>query len=182
MLEDEKLKWQFKCGSPQALARIYEKYVDTLLTLAMGLLNNTAEAEDVVQDVFVSFAKSANGFTLRGNLKAYLSTAVVNRVRDRIRRQRHRPGTREAKAPAASEARGPEEQLVFSEYAGRLSEALDQLPREQRETIVLRLKANMKFKDIARLQGTSVNTALGRYRYGLQKLRSSINGEVEYDI
>ena len=82
MLEDEKLKWQFKCGSPQALARIYEKYVDTLLTLAMGLLNDAAEAEDVVQDVFVSFAKSSNGFTLRGNLRAYLTTAVVNRVRD----------------------------------------------------------------------------------------------------
>ena len=181
MLEDEKLKWQFKCGSPQALGRIYEKYVDTLLTLAMGLLNDAAEAEDVVQDVFVSFAKSANGFTLRGNLRAYLTTAVVNRVRDRIRRQRKRPIPREAEAPVPSEARGPEEQLVFSEYAGRLSTALEQLPQEQREAIVLRLKANMKFKDIARLQGTSVNTALGRYRYGLQKLRSCLNGEVDHD-
>jgi len=181
MLEDEKLKWQFKCGSSQALARIYEKYVDMLLTLAMGLLNDTAEAEDVVQDVFVSFAKSANGFTLRGNLKAYLTTAVVNRVRDRIRRRRSRPTPREVEAPIASEAQGPEEQLVFSEYAGRLSAALDQLPQEQREAIMLRLKAKMKFKDIARLQGTSVNTALGRYRYGLQKLRSSLNGEVDHD-
>jgi len=181
MLEDEVLKWQFKCGSPQALAQIYGKYVDSLLTLAAGLLDDAHEAEDVVQDVFVAFARSANGFTLRGNLKAYLTTAVVNRVRDRIRRQRKRPMPREAEAPVPSKARGPEEQLVFSEYAGRLSAALEQLPQEQREAIVLRLKANMKFKDIARLQGTSVNTALGRYRYGLQKLRASLNGEVNHD-
>jgi len=182
MLEDEKLKWQFSRGSPEALTQIYEKYVDTLLTLAMGLLNDATEAEDVVQDVFVSFARSANGFTLRGNLKAYLTTAVVNRVRDRIRRQRNRPTSREAAAPITSELRGPEEQLVFSEYSARLSMALDTLPEEQREAVVLRLKANMKFKDIARLQGISVNTALGRYRYGLRKLRHSLNGEVEYDI
>ncbi len=181
MLEDEKLKWQFKCGSPEALARIYEKYVDTMLTLAMGLLNDTAEAEDVVQDVFVSFARSSNGFTLRGNLKAYLTTSVVNCVRDRIRRQRRRSTTRSEEVPVASETRSPEEQLMFSEYAGRLGEALDGLPHEQREAIVLRLKTNMKFKDIARLQGISVNTALGRYRYGLRKLRSSLNGEVEND-
>ena len=89
MLEDEKLKWQFKCGSPQALTRIYTKYVDTMLTLAMGLLNDAAEAEDVVQDVFVSFAKSANGFTLRGNLKAYLTTAVVP-IHNTERRSPHR--------------------------------------------------------------------------------------------
>jgi len=181
MLEDEILKWQFGRGSPEALARIYEKYVDTMLTLAMGLLNDATEAEDIVQDVFVSFARSANGFTLRGNLKAYLTTAVVNRVRDRIRRQRCRSGGPDEGPLAAAQMRGPDEELIFTEDAARLSQALTELPREQRETIMLRLKGTMKFKDIARLQGISVNTALGRYRYGLQKLRSSLNGEVEND-
>ena len=45
--------------------------------------------------------------------------------------------------------------------------------------MLLRLKANMKFRDIARLQQTSLNTVLGRYRYGLDRLRSMLNGEVE---
>ena len=179
MLEDEVLKWQFKCGSRQALAQIYDKYVDSLLTLAVGLLNDTHEAEDVVQDVFVAFARSANGFTLRGNLKAYLTTAVVNRVRDRIRRQQRRPAALNEAAPARCESQSPDEQLVFSEYTGRLHEAIKELPHEQREAIVLRLKGNMKFREIARLQGVSVNTVQGRYRYGLQKLRSSLNGEVQ---
>jgi RNA polymerase sigma factor (sigma-70 family) len=179
MLEDEILKWQFKCGSREALARIYTKYVDSMLTLAMGLLNDAHAAEDVVQDVFTAFARSANGFGLPGSLKAYLTTAVVNRVRDRWRRKPQQPAALVEDAPLASEARGPDEELVFTEDTRRLNEALAELPHEQREAVMLRLKGNMKFNEIARLQGISVNTALGRYRYGLQKLRSSLNGEVE---
>jgi len=179
MWEDEVLKWRFKCGSEAALARIYEKYVDGLLTLAMGLLNDAAEAEDVVQDVFVSFAQSADGFGLRGSLRAYLTTAVVNRVRDRARRERRRGGKAGEAPQGAAPGRGPDEELVFAEEAMRLSEVLAELPDEQRETIVLRLKGNMKFRDIARAQGVSINTVQGRYRYGLRKLQAELNGEVQ---
>jgi RNA polymerase sigma factor (sigma-70 family) len=179
MLEDEILKWQFKCGSREALARIYTKYADSMLTLAMGLLNDAHAAEDVVQDVFAAFARSANGFGLRGSLKAYLTTAVVNRVRDRWRRKPRHAALLTEDAPIPTEARGPDDELIFTEDARRLNAALAQLPNEQREAVMLRVKADMRFNEIARLQGISVNTALGRYRYGLQKLRSSLNGEVE---
>ncbi|MBN1361554.1 MAG: sigma-70 family RNA polymerase sigma factor [Sedimentisphaerales bacterium] len=178
MLEDEILKWQFKCGNRDALAQIYRKYADPMLTLAMGLLNDAHAAEDVVQDVFTAFARSANGFALRGSLKAYLTTAVVNRIRDHWRRRLRRPGALTDDLPIATETRGPDEELIFTEDALRLNEALAQLPSEQREAVLLRVKGKMRFKEIAKLQGISVNTALGRYRYGLQKLRSSLNGEV----
>ena len=85
MIEDELLKLRFKSGSKEALQRIYEKYLNFLLTLAMALLNDAGLAEDVVHDVFVSFAKSAEDFKLRGSLKSYLSTCVCNRARDQIR-------------------------------------------------------------------------------------------------
>ena len=88
MIEDEWLKWKLRHGSPDALARVYEKYVDSMLTLAMGLLNNRAAAEDVVQDVFLSFARSAKDLRSHGSLRSYLATGVLNRVRD-YRRHRH---------------------------------------------------------------------------------------------
>ena len=88
IVEDELLKWKFRRGSPEALARIYEKYLDSMLTLAMGLLNDRAAAEDVVHDVFASFARLGPGFRLRGSLGGYLATSVVNRVRDHRRRSR----------------------------------------------------------------------------------------------
>ncbi|MBN1506893.1 MAG: hypothetical protein JW955_08605 [Sedimentisphaerales bacterium] len=80
-IEDELLKWRFKRGSREALARIYEKYVHLLLSVAMGLLNDPHEAQDVVQDVFVSFARNAASLGIRGNLRAFLAVCVVNRAR-----------------------------------------------------------------------------------------------------
>ena len=70
MLEDELLKLRFKAGRGEALERIYEKYRDFLLTLSMQLLNDAGAAEDVVQDVFVSLARSVETFRLRGSLRS----------------------------------------------------------------------------------------------------------------
>ena len=179
MIEDELLKWKFKYGSREALSRIYEKYLNNLLTLAMALLNDAGAAEDVVHDVFVSFAKSAENFKLRGSLKSYLATCVINRARDRIRtkqRQSIRPNKNDL---ISSKVIEPDQSVIYSEESRRLNYAIAQLPGLQREVIILRLKGEMKFKEIARLQGVSVSTIQGRYRYGLNKLRSILNGEVE---
>jgi RNA polymerase sigma-70 factor (ECF subfamily) len=178
MLEDELLKWKFTRGSDAALTRIYEKYLGPMLTLAMGLLNDASVAEDVVQDVFVSFAQSRRNFRVRGSLSGYLATSVVNRVRDRRRRQ----GRRAARAPdpveREHESLRPEQRVLLDEQAKLLNDAVAELPDEQREVVLLRLKADMKFRDIAELQETTTNTVLSRYRYGLEKLRSTLDGEV----
>lgn len=176
MIEDELLKLRFKRGSKETLQRIYQKYLDYLLTLAMALLHNASEAEDIVHDVFVKFAESPADFKLTGNLKSYLTTCVLNRARDRLRTNR-----RQVIQPESmdSDVNGPEQMIVGTEESLRLNHAIAQIPEQQREVIVLRLKSKMKFREIAKLQGTSVNTVQGRYRYGLNKLRSILNGEVE---
>jgi RNA polymerase sigma-70 factor (ECF subfamily) len=178
MFEDEVLKWKFKRGSDDALTLIYEKYLEPMLTLAMGLLNDAAAAEDIVQDVFVSFAQARPSFRPGGSLSGYLATSVVNRVRDHRRRLRRRPGPDAAPCPCA-EPQGPEQAVILSEQTEFLVGAMARLPAEQREVVLLRLKADMKFREIARFQQTSVGTALSRYRYGLERLRSMLNGEVE---
>ena len=81
MLEDKLLIWKFKHGSDDALRRIYEKYKDDLLALAISLSNDVSLGEDVVHDVFVSFAQMGTRLELRGSLKSYLSTCIANRVR-----------------------------------------------------------------------------------------------------
>ena len=179
MLEDELLKWKFRRGSREALARIYEKYLDSMLTLAAGLLNDVGQAQDVVHDVFVSFARSAPGFQLRGSLSGYLATSVVNRVRDYQRRRCRQVAGSSRRIEPARELAPPDDTVIFTEQAGRLSEVIAELPEEQREVVLLRLTADMKFRDIAKLQQVSINTVQGRYRYGLDRLRSMLNGEVE---
>jgi RNA polymerase sigma factor (sigma-70 family) len=185
-MEDQLLKWKLRRGDKEALARVYEKYIDSMLTLAIGLLNSRAAAEDVVQDVFLSFARSARDLRSQGSLRSYLMTGVLNRVRDHRRRLGRRVPCRDATfcvssdpADPACDSAGPEQVAVLNEETARLGDAIAQLPEEQREVVLLRLKANMKFREIARLQQTSVSTVLGRYRYGLDRLRATLNGEVE---
>ena len=178
MLEDELLKWKFRRGSREALSRIYEKYFDSMLTLAMALLRNAEDAQDVVHDVFVSFARSADGFRLRGSLSGYLATSVVNRVRDRVRQQQRRSARRDVEPLPPGQPLEPREALIHSEETQRVNEALARLPYEQREAVVLRLKASMRFRDIARLQGCPISTVQRRCYHGLDKLRGMLNDEV----
>jgi RNA polymerase sigma-70 factor (ECF subfamily) len=178
MFDDQRLKWKFKRGSDEALTLIYEKYLDSMLTLALGLLNDAAAAEDVVQDVFVAFAQSRRSFQMWGSLSGYLATSVVNRARD-CQRRRRRHARLGPELHTGAEPADPGQAVILSEQARLLQEAVAQLPDEQREVVLLRLKADMKFRDIARLQQTSINTVLSRYRYGLERLRSLLDGEVE---
>jgi len=180
MLEDRLLLWRFKRGSKDAFRLIYEKYAADLLTFAANLLGDTNSAEDAVQDVFISFAKSVGPFRLRGSLKGYLATCVANRARDYSRRTKSRQNVAANKAArAAAHSRGPLQSAIYGEQLEKLSGAMTQLPYEQREAVLLRLQADLRFKQIAELQKTSTKTAQSRYRYALDKLRSTLNGEVE---
>ena len=179
MLEDRLLVWKLRHGSREALRTIYRKYASDLLTVAANLLSTTDAAEDIVQDVFVSFLQSAERFRLRTNLKGYLATCVANRARDRMRRAaRRRTIELSGAGPIQSNAKSPVQMVISGEQMRRLSDAMAELPYEQREVIVLRLHGDMRFRQIAASQGVSIKTVLSRYRYGLRKLRSRLNGEV----
>ena len=178
MLEDKLLLWKFKRGSSQALEQIYDKYETYLITVATGLLNNRHAAEDVLHDFFVSFVQSADRVKLSGNLKAYLATCVANLARNKIKRRQIEPAALNDDIEIESVALEPESLAVKQEEASLVNHAMSQLPYEQREVIVLHLQGNMKFTQIAKLRGTSVNTIRSRYRYGLDKLKSLLNSEV----
>lgn len=179
-MEDKWLIWKFKLGNTGALRAIYEKYKNDLLKLAVALTNDLNTAEDAVQDVFLSFAQSAEKIRLVGNLKTYLATCVVNRIRNTVRdRQRHEAvGLKNADRDVCGE-QGPERWAILSEEMELLSKAMAQVPYEQREVIGLYMRGGMTFRQIAKLQNASINTIQGRYRYGMDKLRSVLNGKVQ---
>jgi RNA polymerase sigma factor (sigma-70 family) len=172
MLDEKRLIWELKQGEKEALRRIYMEYKDNLLTIAVSLLHDTHTAEDVLHDVFVSFAGSIGNIRLRGSLKSYLTASVVNRVRDMYRKKKHFEVELEEAGQIAVDSDGPMRTVEFGEQAKRLTDALALLPIEQRETIVLHLNGGMKFKEISRLQKIPLSTVQGRYRYGLDKLRT----------
>ena len=179
MLEDELLKLKFKRGNTEALAAIYDKYADYLLSIAVALLNDGGLAEDVLHDVFVRFARSVKSFRIRGSLKAYLAKSVINRSRDHMRQRGRRPVSLDEARELQSCSAGPDSQMIIQEQSLRLTDALGQLRCEQREVVVLKVTGGMKFRQIAALQGISVTTAQARYRYGIDKLRSIFNDGME---
>ena len=177
MLDDKHLITELKQGSKEALRQIYMEYKDTLLTIAASLLHDTYAAEDVLHDVFVSFAAGAGKLELRVSLRSYLISSVVNRVRDRFRKKKHHMVELEKAGQISADSDRPEQSAIFAEQLQLLADALFQIPLEQRETIILHLNAGMKFKEIAQIQHIPMNTVQGRYRYGLDKLRKILTRE-----
>ncbi len=178
-VEDRLLVWRLNRGDATALSRVYEKYRDDLLRLALSLLNNPATAEDVVQDVFVRFAGSARVFRLTGSLKGYLATCVANAARNALKAGRCRQAdSLDESMDLAAGGKGPADGLICSEQFNLVSRAMEELPPEQREAVTLHLYGDLPFREIAGWQKTSIKTVQSRYRYGLDKLRSLLNGEV----
>lgn len=170
---------RFNRGDTDALRDIYGLYKDELVSLAAVLLRDKATAEDVVHDVFAGLVQRRSSLRIAKNLRAYLFTSVTNRVRQHIRKSNKRGASSlDVRDDARiDEGNPPEWWLVLDEQKRDLAQALSKLPYEQREVVMLRHFSDLRFKTIAATQKVSVNTVQGRYRYGIDKLRSLLNGE-----
>jgi RNA polymerase sigma-70 factor (ECF subfamily) len=177
-LEDRILIWKLRRDSRAALSRIYEKYRDFLLRIACGLVRQSV-AEDIVHDVFISFVRNRESFELKSSLKNYLATGVVNRARSYYRKkERNTTIDNEQIKLTVSEYKGPEQWIIHNEQTKLLNEALEKLSFEQKEAVVLHTQGQLKFRQIAQIQDVSIKTAQSRYRYGVEKLRSLLDGKV----
>ena len=180
MIEDRLLIRRFNAGDMDALRCIYERYKPDLLSVAKALLNDAAAVEDVLHDVFVRFASQAGRFRLNGSLKGYLAICVANRARNinrQGRQSRHEIPMdailRTSELPDPSQAAGNTEQRRI------FADALAKLQYQQRQVVVLHVLGSLRFREIARQTGDSINTVQSRYRYGLAKLQSLLNGQVD---
>ncbi|MHC4618227.1 MAG: RNA polymerase sigma factor, partial [Planctomycetota bacterium] len=109
-----------------------------MLRLAAALLSDITDAEDIVQEVFLGFARSAGEFQLTGSLKGYLATCVANRARNRNTAGRRRKAAQlNGAGPVKSNAKAPDQWVADSEELRQLSDAMARLPYEQREAITL---------------------------------------------
>jgi len=178
-MEDNLLAIRSEKGAGAVLRGIYDKYRDYLLIVAIALSHDVNLAEDAVHDVFVAFAGALDKFELTGSLKAYLATCVANRVRDLMRRKEGQAVSLEQARVVPLHLSEPGQAIACNEQLQQLSSALAHLPQEQREVIVLHIHARMRFGVIAKSLGISVNTVKGRYRYGIRKLRSILDSEVQ---
>lgn len=178
-IQEKLLMMRYNRGDRTALRDIYERYKHELVSLAAALLHDKTSAEDAVHDVFVKLADTQR-LKITQNLRSYLFTAVANRARQQFRlQQKAAKYTRvDGYIPDVPLPVLASDPLLFNEQQQHLAAALSALPYDQREVVLLRHFADLKFKTIASMQQVSINTVQGRYRYGLDKLRSLLNGEL----
>ena len=174
--EDHILLWRSKRGDRGAFDLIYQKHLDTLLTVAMSLLGNAGDAEDVVQEVFTSFVESLDTIRLHGSLRGFLAVCVANKARDLLRRRSRTGPEPDSTTPAADSAE-PLELVIRNEQVRCLQDALSRLPYEQREVILLHVHAGLTFRAMADALKVPRGTVQSRYRYGLNSLKAALNRE-----
>jgi RNA polymerase sigma-70 factor, ECF subfamily len=169
---DETLPESLAAGDDRAFASLYDRFAQRLYRAAVGMLGRREDAEDVVQEVFAAVFQARRQLAGSQDLTAYLFTA--------LRRAAARCAERRARQPALNEtvvdaAAAPEQDEASNPHGDRLQRALLALPAEQREAIALKIDGGLTFAEIAQVLGVSINTAVSRYRYALDKLRASLN-------
>ena len=170
MPDEKQLIKQFNQGSKEALCQIYQRYKNDLYGFALSLLHDVQTAEDVVHDVFVSFAQKSGQYTLKGKLRNYLLAGVANRSRDLWRRKSHKDRPLDETVAMPATQYSPEQYRILTEEYTLLQKVLSKIPYEQRQIILLHLHQDLTFRQVACTLGISINTVQSRYRYGLEKL------------
>lgn len=177
--EDAELLRAVARGDESAFARIYDRYSPILLGLMLRILRSRAEAEDVLQEVFLQVWQRAHSFdAARGRAFTWLVTLARSRAIDRLRSvgSRERAAQRSAEdAPPESEpAEWADAAAVRAERADAVRDALAELPEEQRQVLVLAYLEGMSQSEIAAAKNQPLGTVKTRTRSALRKLSESL--------
>jgi RNA polymerase sigma-70 factor, ECF subfamily len=144
-----------------------------LLLFARQWVRSVADAEDVVQEAFVRFWRR----DLSIHNRALLYSAVRSAALDLIRRDSRRARRETAAYSEAEQMVQPPQFEQLDDSQRELVTAMDRLPREQREVLVMKVWNELTFAEIGETLGISQNTAASRYRYALASLKKILRPE-----
>src|SRR5258707_7956393 len=174
-MSDEQLIIEVQEGDGNAFTVLFDRYNRLVLTVALRIVHDAAEAQEVTQDVFFEFYRSVRRFDpARGKLKVWLLQFAYHRSINRrnyllLRQFYNRPDLEEAMAWEAS-ARTPP-RMPAQELSQVVQEALTTLPEVQRSIVKNVVFEGLTLREIAERSGSSYNAVRNRYYRGLHHLR-----------
>jgi RNA polymerase sigma-70 factor (sigma-E family) len=151
--------------------RLYHAEAPRLVQMARWFVDDTTAAEDLVQEAFIRLSHNGHRIREQDRAAAYLRSIVINLARDHNRRGlvslRHRP-------PAHQDERSAEDHAARREDIAEVVAALRDLPRRQRDCVVLRYYLDLPVDDIAETLGVSRNSVKTHLSRGLKNLSAQL--------
>lgn len=178
ILSDQQIVRMYIDGDSNALSTLVNRYKDKIFTSIYLLVKDKYLAEDIFQDVFIRVIDTLKGgrYTDEGKFLPWAMRIAHNLCVDHFRKVKRNPTIRTSddrdifEVLNFSEA-GVDTRIMMEQTSDKVRRLIDLLPEDQREVIILRHYADLSFKEIAQLTNCSINTALGRMRYGLLNMR-----------
>jgi RNA polymerase sigma-70 factor (ECF subfamily) len=175
---DHELICNFQNGQIEALETLVLRHKEKIYTSIYLLVKDKYLAEDLFQEVFIKIIDTLNHkkYNEEGKFLPWAIRIARNMCVDHFRKIKRRPTIKNTdnynifEVFNFTEESAEDKKMRLQSY-GKMHQMLELLPEEQREVLILRHFADLSFKEIAELMNCSINTALGRMRYGLINLR-----------
>jgi RNA polymerase sigma-70 factor (ECF subfamily) len=181
VIEESCLLAQSAAGDREAFRLLYARYGARLYSLAVRIVGNTSEAEELVQDAFVKIWRSAGSYDPRKSRPFTWAVTIMRRTCfDHLRKRRRLPlmafpNADEGGVPGAADVGNARQSAEAREDSERLSGALAEIPQNQRRALELALFSAMSHAEIAQVLEQPVGTVKSWIRRGLLDLRSTLN-------
>jgi RNA polymerase sigma-70 factor (ECF subfamily) len=175
---DEALMRAWAGGDLPAFEQLYARHRGPLYRFLLRQLRNSALADEFFQDVWQRVIAARDGWKPEAAFSTWLFRIAHNRLNDHWRSLKHRPPAPDdgdERAARIPDPDTPERALSEFEQRRRLQCAIDELPDEQREVVLLRLEQELSLEEIGAITGAGRETVKSRLRYAMDKLRTRLN-------
>lgn len=176
---NQQLVEKIRTGDISAFETIFNKFYVYLCLLSEHIVRNQHDAEEIVSDVFMKVWNIREKLEITTSLKAYLIRAVYNASLNHIESNKFRKELTQSISDSDSELliwdnNYPLGQLFEKEILEALDQGINSLPDACRQVFILSRNENMKYSDIARSQGISVNTVKTQMKIAMLRLRETL--------
>ena len=180
-----------KRGDERAVRTLVERHQERVYGYLLGMVRDRTVADDLFQETFLRVLKALQGeratYTRQGKFLGWVLRIARNAALDHLRSRRKWQDVEASREPEGNsywdqltdDAPPVDSTLERQTHRNWLRAAIEKLPPEQREVLLLRHEAELTFREIAALTDVSINTALGRMRYALLNLRKMIPAEAQ---
>jgi RNA polymerase sigma-70 factor (ECF subfamily) len=168
--EDDALLRRARTGEAEALDALIARHHGAAYRVALGIVEDEADAADAAQDGMVRALRGLAGFRGESSFRTWLLAIVANEARSLLRRRvRRREGPLEEDLAAGG--RGVAEAVVSGDEAARARALLARLPEKQRLAVQLRVDQGLSFREVGEVIGSTEGAARVNYHHGIRRLR-----------